>query len=57
MYISNVEYDESAATHVISVGIRIDDGEGSFVGVMKVAIAVKGLIKTILLLWGKFFHS
>jgi signal transduction histidine kinase len=36
LYVSNVEYDESAGVHSASIAIRIDDEKGNFIGVMKV---------------------
>ncbi|MBW2644866.1 MAG: PAS domain S-box protein [Deltaproteobacteria bacterium] len=41
IYIGDVEYDESAGSYVTSFGIRIDDDNGNFVGVMKVALNIK----------------
>ena len=45
-YISDVEYDESTGESAISLGIRIDDEEGNFIGVMKAVVAVKSIIRS-----------
>jgi len=45
LYVSDVEFDESAGTHAISVGIRIENDDGEFMGVMKAVIAVSGIIR------------
>ena len=50
LYVGDVEYDESAATHSIAIGMRIDDEEGNFVGIMKAPLnigEVINIIKTI----------
>ena len=44
-YVSDIEYDESAATFAISIGVRVDNKEGDFIGVMKAVIACRGIIK------------
>jgi len=44
-YISDIEYDESVDAHSISIGVRIEDENGDFLGVMKGVIAVSGIIK------------
>ena len=44
-YVSDIEYDESAATFAISIGVRVDNDEGDFIGVMKAVIALRGIIK------------
>jgi len=45
LYVSDVEFDESVGTHAISVGIRIENDDGEFMGVMKAVIAVSGIIR------------
>jgi PAS domain S-box-containing protein len=40
-YIGDVEYDESTGAYVTTFGIRIDDDNGNFIGVMKVALNIK----------------
>ena len=45
-YISDVEYDESTGESAISLGMRIDDEEGDFIGVMKAVVAVKSIIRS-----------
>ena len=44
-YVSDIEYDESTATFAIPIGVRVDDEEGDFIGVMKAVIAFRGIIK------------
>jgi len=39
------EYDESAKTDVIPIGIEITDENGNFVGVMKAALSVRSIIR------------
>ena len=44
-YVSDIEYDESAATFAISIGVRVDNEEGDFIGVMQAVIAFRGIVK------------
>ena len=44
-YVSDVEYDESVGTHSISIGIRVEDENGNFLGVVKGVVAISGIIK------------
>ena len=37
-YVSDVEYDESAAIYAISIGVRVDDEKGDFIGIMKAVL-------------------
>ncbi len=43
--ISKTEYDESTKTDVISIGIKITDEDGNFVGVLKAALSVRSIIR------------
>jgi len=43
--ISKTEYDESAKTDVIPIGIKITDESGNFVGVLKAALSVRSIIR------------
>jgi len=43
--IGKTEYDESARTDVIPIGIRITDGNGEFIGVLKAALSVRSIIR------------
>jgi signal transduction histidine kinase len=43
--IGKTEYDESAKTDVIPIGIKITDENGNFVGVMKAALSVRSIIR------------
>ena len=45
LYVGDVEYDESAGIYSISIGIRVDDEEGNFIGVIKAVVDVTGLMK------------
>ena len=47
LYVEDVEYDESAEIHSIDFGIRIDDENGNFLGVMKVVCNIKGVFNTL----------
>jgi len=41
LYVSSIYYDESLGAYSVSVGIRIDDQNGKFIGVMKVVLDIK----------------
>lgn len=47
MYISDVEFDESSGVQSISAGIRIDDKNGGFQGVLKVVIDLANVLGAI----------
>lgn len=44
-YVSDVEYDESAGTYAISVGVRAEDESGNFIGVIKAVVSVEEIIR------------
>ncbi|MBL7178053.1 MAG: HAMP domain-containing protein [Desulfobacteraceae bacterium] len=44
-YVSDIEYDERAETHGITIGVRIDDKEGNFIGIMKALVGAKEIIR------------
>ncbi len=44
-YVSDVEYDESAGTYAISVGVRAEDEGGNFIGVIKAVVSVEEIIR------------
>jgi len=44
-YIGDIEYDESAGVHGISIGIRINNEEGNLLGIMKAVLDVRGIIR------------
>ncbi len=46
-YIHDIRYDESAEVYSIDFGIRIDDKEGAFIGVMKAILNVEQVISII----------
>jgi len=43
--IGKTEYDESAKTDIIPIGIKITDENGNFVGVLKAALSVRSIIR------------
>ncbi len=43
--IGKTEYDESAKTDVIPLGIKITDENGNFIGVLKAALSVRSIIR------------
>ncbi|MGD2094548.1 MAG: response regulator [Phycisphaerales bacterium] len=47
LYISDVGYDESAGIHSIDIGIRVDDEDGNFLGVMKTVLNIEEVISII----------
>jgi len=46
-YVSGIVYDESAGTHGIEIGVRIDNEEGDFLGVMKAFIAAAKILREV----------
>ncbi len=44
-YAGNVEYDESAGMYSISIGVRVDDENGNFIGVLKAVIPFEWVVK------------
>jgi len=47
LYVSDVVYDESAGMRSIEIGIRVDDKNGEFLGVMKVLLNAKEAIDVV----------
>jgi len=47
LYVGDVEYDESAATHSVVIGLRIDDEDENFVGIMKAVLNIEEVISII----------
>ena len=45
LYVSDVVFDKSASIHGISIGLRVHDEQGEFIGVMKAVLAAKKIIK------------
>ncbi|MCH7758590.1 MAG: sensor histidine kinase [Thaumarchaeota archaeon] len=43
--IGKTEYDESAKTDIISIGIKITDEDGNFAGVLKAGLSVRSIIR------------
>lgn len=44
-YVGDVEYDERAETHGITIGVRIDDKQGNFIGIMRALVDVKEIMR------------
>ena len=47
LYVGDVEYDESAATCSVAIGMRIDDEDGNFVGIMKAVLNIEEVINVV----------
>ena len=47
LYVFEPQYDESAQVHSIAVCLRIDDGQGEFIGVIKVVVAIDRVVDAI----------
>jgi PAS domain S-box-containing protein len=47
LYVSDVEYDESSNTYSVSIAVRIEDGKGEFLGVIKAILNIQETINTI----------
>jgi signal transduction histidine kinase len=45
LHISDVEFDESAGVYSINVGVRIDDKDGNFLGVMKTVLNIEEVVE------------
>ncbi len=45
LYVGDVEYDKSAEVYGISIGVKVDNEKGNFIGVMKAVLSVKGIIR------------
>ncbi|MBN1870619.1 MAG: HAMP domain-containing protein [Candidatus Omnitrophica bacterium] len=43
LYIRDVQYDESAKTRSIDMGVRVGDENGNFIGVIKAVLNIKGV--------------
>jgi PAS domain-containing protein len=55
--VEDVDYDDSAGVYSIDIGLRIDDEEGSPIGVMKVVLNVEEIINIIRELHASILHS
>ena len=44
LHVRDVQYDESSGTRSTDIGIRIEDGNGNFIGVMKAILDIKEII-------------
>jgi PAS domain S-box-containing protein len=47
LYVTDVEYDESAGIYSIDICIRVDDPEGNFLGVLKAVLNIEELINAL----------
>ena len=47
LYVSDVEYDKSADVYSTAIGIRIDDKERDFLGVMKVVLNIEEVVSVV----------
>jgi len=47
LYVADVEYDESAKVYSTDIGMRIDDENGNFIGVIKVVLSIEEAINII----------
>ncbi len=45
LYVSNIEYDESAGAYVITVGASIHDESGKFIGIIKGVVSSRELLR------------
>jgi PAS domain S-box-containing protein len=46
LFVSDIAYDVSAGIYAVSIGVRIDDENGDFIGTIKAILAVKGIVRT-----------
>lgn len=44
LYVSDVQYDESAGVYSTDIGIRVDDKNGNFIGAMKIVLSIEEVI-------------
>ena len=47
VYLSEVNYDESLDAYSLDIGMRIDDSDGNFLGVMKIVLNIEDIINAI----------
>jgi HD-GYP domain-containing protein (c-di-GMP phosphodiesterase class II) len=47
LYVGDVEYDESANIYSTDIGLKINDKNGNFIGVMKIVLNIKDIINFI----------
>jgi len=45
--VENVEHDRSSGVYSVGIGIRIDDEDGNFIGVMKVVLNIEEVVRII----------
>ncbi len=44
-YLTNPEYDRHTGKNAISLGVRIDDNDGNFIGILKAVLDIKTIIR------------
>ena len=47
LHLRDVDYDSSADMYSIGIGVKIDDEDGNFIGVMKAVLNIEGLVSII----------
>lgn len=47
LYVGDIVYDESSGIDAINIGVRVEDEEGNFTGVMKAVLSLKSIIREI----------
>ena len=57
LIVGDIEYDESSSVYSMSIGIRLDDNNGNFIGVMKVELNLLELQKIIADLETSILHE
>lgn len=53
-FVGNIEYDESAKTWTMPLGVRIEDSEGNFIGVIKAIPLIREVIRGVELLSDRY---
>lgn len=56
-YAKNIEYDESAGIYSLAIGMRIDDRNGNFIGVMKIVMSLEEVFDILETISKKNTHS
>jgi len=44
-YVGDVEYDECSRAHGITIGVKIDDETGNFIGILKAILSIKEVLR------------
>ena len=56
-YAKNIEYDESAGIYSLAIGMRIDDRNGNYIGVMKIVMSLEEVFDILETISKKNTHS